>query len=320
MNVLDAYTEALTLERDGLDAAITRADETVVEAIELLYGCRGRVVVSGMGKCGYVGQKLAATFASTGTPATFLHPAEAIHGDLGYVDEDDVALVLSNSGETAEIVTMLPHLQRMGVKMVGMTGRPESTLGRASTVVVDTSVPREACPINMAPTTSTTTMLAVGDALAVVLMRKRDFGKQAYAVFHPGGSLGQKLLCTVEQLMHAGDEVPVVREDAIIRDAIYEITSKRLGATFVVDQQQRLAGILTDGDLRRIFQRDEHPLDLTVRACMTQRPITIRKEMLAVDALRLMEDKLITLLPVVDDREQVLGALHIHYLIRAGIG
>lgn len=320
MDPLAAFKAAFKTELDGLSACYSRADGSVVAAIDLLHGCRGRVVVSGMGKCGYVAQKLAATFASTGTPAAFLHPAEAIHGDLGYVGENDVALVLSNSGETVEIVTMLPHLARMGVKVVGMTGRPESTLAKASAVVLDSAVASEADPLNMAPTASTTLMLAMGDALACVLMQKRKFGKSDYAVFHPGGSLGQKLLCTVEQLMHTGDELPSVGENVLVRDAIYEISSKRLGATFVLDPQKRLAGILTDGDLRRVFQRDDHPLDLTVRACMTHRPVTIGREVLAVDALRLMEDKLITLLPVVDDQEHLIGALHVHYLIRAGIG
>jgi arabinose-5-phosphate isomerase len=320
MDSLNDYRDALALALEGLRGVIDRADERVAGAIDLLHGCRGRVVCCGMGKCGHVARKLAATFASTGCPATFLHPAEAIHGDLGFVDPDDVALLLSNSGETAEITALLPHLARRGVPIVALTGRPDSSLGRAAAAVIDTSVPREADPLNLAPTTSTTAMIAVGDALAVALMKRRHFDAQAYAVFHPGGSLGQKLLCRVGELMHAGDEVPRVHTDTPLRDALYEISSKRLGATFVVDDAGRLAGILTDGDLRRVLQLNDHPLDLPVARVMTQRPKHIAADLLAADALRFMEDHLITILPVLDAGHRPVGALHIHALIRAGIG
>lgn len=320
MNPLDDYLEALDHALTGLHAVRDRADAAVAHALDVLHGCRGRVVCCGMGKCGHVARKLAATFASTGSPATFLHPAEAIHGDLGFVDPDDVALVLSNSGETAEVVALLPHLRRRGVPIVALTAKPGSTLGLAATAIMDTGVPREADPLNLAPTASTTAMIAVGDALAVALMKRRGFDDAAYAVFHPGGSLGQKLLCGVAELMHTGDEVPMVAAGTPLRDALYEISSKRLGATFVVDANGRLAGILTDGDLRRVLQLNDHPLDLPVDRVMTQRPKHIPATMSAVDALRFMEDHLITILPVLDEAQRPVGALHIHTLIRAGIG
>lgn len=320
MDALTAYKRALEGAITGIQGLLERADEQVEQAVDLLYGCRGRIVVSGMGKCGHVGQKLVATFASTGTPALFLHPAEAIHGDLGNVARGDVALVLSNSGETAETTAMLPHLARMGVPLVAMTGKPGSTLGRAAAVVLNTAVPAELDPLNLAPTASTTAMLAAGDALAVVLMRRRGFTKNDYAQFHPGGSLGQKLLCTVADLMHTGDEIPTVPQDLRVREALYEISSKRLGATFVVDDARRLVGILTDGDLRRVMQLNEHPLDLPVRTVMTQRPKFIAGNLLASEALRFMEDNLITILPVLDEAHGIAGVLHIHALIRAGIG
>lgn len=320
MDTLSAYKHALEGAIAGLQGLLERADEQVERAVDLLYGCRGRIVVSGMGKCGHVGQKLVATFASTGTPALLLHPAEAIHGDLGNVARGDVALVLSNSGETAETTAMLPHLARMGVPIVAMTGKPGSTLGRAAAVVLNTAVPAELDPLNLAPTASTTAMLAAGDALAVVLMRRRGFTRNDYAQFHPGGSLGQKLLCTVADLMHTGEEIPTVPQDLRVRDALYEISSKRLGATFVVDDARRLVGILTDGDLRRVMQLNEHPLDLSVRTVMTQRPKFIAGNLLASDALRFMEDNLITILPVLDEAHGIAGVLHIHALIRAGIG
>jgi arabinose-5-phosphate isomerase len=320
MDPLTVYKNALSGAIAGIQGVLDRADDSIVQAVDLLFGCRGRVVVSGMGKCGHIGQKLVATFASTGTPALLLHPAEAIHGDLGNVARGDVALVLSNSGETAETTAMLPHLARMGVPVVAMTGKPESTLARAAAVVINTAVPAELDSLNLAPTASTTAMLAVGDALAVVLMQRRGFTKEDYAQYHPGGSLGQKLLCTVSDLMHTGSEIPCVHQDTRVRDALYEITSKRLGATFVVDAEARLVGILTDGDLRRVMQHNEHPLDLPVQAVMTQRPKSIAGGWLAVDALRFMEDGLITILPIVREDRTIAGVLHIHALIRAGIG
>ncbi len=321
MDILAAYRQSLTLERDALSAFIARTDAAILPAIDLLHGCRGRVAVVGMGKCGYVGRKLAATFSSTGTPAVYVHPAEALHGDLGFIGPDDVALILSNSGETSEICELLPHLKRRQLRAIAMTGRPGSTLGQYSDVVIDTSVAREADPIGMAPTASTTLMLAAGDALAAVLMARRGFTKEHYAACHPGGSLGQKLLCRVEELMHGGKDLPVVAEDVPLRDAIFEITSKRLGMTLVTNDRGGLAGIITDGDLRRIFQREPDALALPVRGLMTRNPRRIMRSALAVEALRFMEDCLITSLAVMEngDSDRAVGVLHIHDLVRAGI-
>ena len=311
--VVDAEAAALRSLSDGLDGRVQ-------QAVDLLHACRGRVVVIGMGKCAHIGQKIAATLASTGTPAAFVHPAEAIHGDLGFIDGADVALVLSNSGETAEIAALLPSLKRMELGVVALTGRPESTLGNASTVVLDTGVRHEGDPMNMAPMASTPAMLAVGDALSAVLMKKRGFSREDYAALHPGGSLGQKLLCTVKEIMHTGDALPITRSAVPIREAIFEITSKRLGATFVVDDDGALSGILTDGDLRRLMQKEPHPLEAKTASAMTRDPRRITSDVLAVDALRLMEqDSPVTILPVVDDRMRPVGALHIHDLIKAGI-
>ena len=315
----DAFHESLRFTQAALSSFLEREKPGLEQAVECLFGCRGKVVVCGMGKCGFVGQKLAATFNSTGTPAAFLHPAEAIHGDLGMVHPSDVVLMLSNSGETSEIVVLLPILKQMRVHLIALTGRPESTLGKQSDAVIDTSVAREADPLDTAPTASTTVMLAAGDALSAVLMHKREFGTEDYARFHPGGSLGRRLLCTVESLMHTGKQMPVIHQDAEVRKAIYEISSKRMGATMVIDDDGVMVGMLTDGDLRRLFERDEHPLLLPAGAVMSRRPRTITAEKMAVDALQLMEENLITSLPVLDSSGKPRGIVHLHDLLRAGI-
>ncbi len=320
MTELESFREVLAVEMDAIRAFSDRLDESIEEVIERLLACRGRIAVIGMGKCGHVARKIAATFASTGTPSVFVHPAEALHGDLGFVDEDDVALVLSYSGETMEITELLPHLQRMGVRIIAMTGGKESTLAQYARHVLDMAVEREAAPIQMAPTASSTLMLAVGDALASVLMKKREFGKEDYAKLHPGGSLGQKLLCTVDELMRTGKDLPAVSEDVPLSEALVEVTSKRMGAVVAVDDTGVMTGILTDGDIRRIFQRDRQPLDLPLRSVMTRLPKHIRAGELAVNALHHMEENRIAMLPVVDPQMRALGMIHIHDLVRAGIG
>ena len=319
MNVAAEFRKVLEIESQALQQLLGRADKDIDKAIDCLDRCEGKIVVCGMGKCSHVGRKIAATFVSTGTPAAFLHPAEAIHGDIGYVSPTDVALVLSYSGETDEIVAVLPPLKRLGLKIVAITGRPESTLGKTSDAVINVSVEREADPIGMVPMSSTTAMMAVGDALAAVFMLKRNFGKEEYAALHPGGSLGQKLLCQVSDLMHTGEAIPHALETASVREAIVEMTSKRLGAIFLTDDAGALVGILTDGDLRRLFQDNPQPLDVRASGIMTRGPKCVRPGDLAVDALRLMEDRYITILPVVDEEGKPVGALHIHDLIRAGI-
>lgn len=319
-DTLSEFRRAMEIEHRAVLAVLERSDEGISDAVDCLYGCRGKIVAVGMGKCGFIAQKIAATLLSTGSAAVFLHPAEALHGDLALVTPQDVALILSNSGETEEITALLPHLKRFPVRIVALTGYPESTLGRHSDAVINTRVDQEADPLDIAPTASTTVMLAVGDALASVLMKRRGFTKDDYAVYHPGGSIGQKLLCRVEALMHTGKDLPVVTEEVALQDAIFEMTSKRLGCAFVVNETGEITGILTDGDLRRILQREKQPLSLPVRSWMTRRPKVINREMLAVEALRFMEDNLITILPVIDPDRKPIGALHIHDLIRAGIG
>ena len=319
MNVAAEFRKVLEIESQALQQLLGRADKDIDKAIDCLDRCEGKIVVCGMGKCSHVGRKIAATFVSTGTPAAFLHPAEAIHGDIGYVSPSDAALVLSYSGETDEIVAVLPPLKRLGLKIVAITGRPGSTLGTSSDAVINVSVDREADPLDMVPTSSTTAMMAVGDALAAVFMLKRNFGKEDYAALHPGGSLGQKLLCQVSDLMHTGETIPVAPETVSVREAIVEMTSKRLGAIFLTGDAGTLVGILTDGDLRRLFQDNPQPLDVRTSGIMTRGPKRAQPNDLAVDTLRLMEDSYITILPVVDPEGKPIGALHIHDLIRAGI-
>ena len=319
MDVAAEFRKVLELEAQALQQLLGRADTDIEDAVKLLSNCEGKIVVCGMGKCSHVGQKIAATFVSTGTPAAFVHPAEAIHGDIGYVSPSDAALVLSYSGETDEIVAVLPPLKRLGLKIVAITGRPGSTLGTSSDAVINVSVDREADPLDMVPTSSTTAMMVVGDALAAVFMLKRNFGKEDYAALHPGGSLGQKLLCQVSDLMHTGETIPVAPETVSVREAIVEMTSKRLGAIFLTGDAGTLVGILTDGDLRRLFQDNPQPLDVRTSGIMTRGPKRAQPNDLAVDTLRLMEDSYITILPVVDPEGKPIGALHIHDLIRAGI-
>ncbi len=319
MDVVSAFRAAVKIEQEALAAFLDRIDGSIAAAITALSECEGRIVVVGVGKSGIIGRKIAATLASVGSPAVFLHAAEALHGDFGFVGPGDVALILSSSGETPEIKAILPHIAGRGVPVVAMTSRPESSLGRAAAAVIDTRVEREADSMNLAPTASTTLMLAAGDGLACVLMRLRGFGEADYAKLHPGGSLGRRMLCRVDALMHAGDAMPVCAGGVALRTAIVEVTAKRLGCTLVADAEGKLAGIVTDGDLRRALQENEHPLDLPVDLIMTKAPQCAEAGWLAADALALMEEKLITMLPVVDAAGCPLGVLHIHDLVGAGI-
>lgn len=320
MDIQSAFRNVISVEAKALEHLAEAVDESAVRAVKLLQQCAGKVVVIGMGKCGHVGQKIAATLASTGMPAQFVHPAEAIHGDLGYLQESDVVLLLSNSGETAEITELLPHLKQRGHRLLAITGRASSTLGTACDVVLPIAIDEEGDPFNLAPMASTTAMLALGDALASVLMQVNEFTHEAYSQLHPGGSLGQQLLSQVESLMHHGAFLPLCTSDTLLRDALVVITSKRLGTVFVVDEGQQLLGLISDGDVRRIFQVESEPLDRPVTDFMVPFPKTTHPKALSVDALRKMEKSLITCLPVVDDCKVVVGALHIHDLVRAGIG
>ena len=309
----------LRLEAAGILALVPRLDQTFVRAVDLLHGCRGRVIVAGMGKSGLIGRKIAATLASTGTPAYFLHPAEAVHGDLGLVAPDDVILAISNSGETSELLALLEHLKRLATPIVLLTGNARSTLARQCDVVLDVSVAEEACPMNLAPTTSTTAVLAIGDALAMVLLDRKGLTPEDYAALHPKGALGWRALFRVADLMHTGGAVPVVHEDTAMKDVVVEMTAKRLGITTVVDGGGRLVGVVTDGDLRRLHLREASVLGLRARDCMTREPKLIRGDDLAAKALEVMEAFAITSLVVVDAVGQPHGVIHMHDILRAKI-
>jgi arabinose-5-phosphate isomerase len=316
-----AAARALEIEAAAVNDLIGRLDERFDRAVALVLACQGKVVVTGMGKSGLVGQKVASTLASTGTPAFFLHPAEGSHGDLGMIHRSDLLLAISYSGETEEVVRLLPVLRRLGVPIVAMTGRPASTLGRAADVVLDCAVRQEACPMNLAPTASTTAAMALGDALAVALIERRGFKPDDFALLHPGGALGRRLLIRVGDLMHTGDAVPLVRPDTLMRDALFEITSKRLGVTGVVDAAGRLVGVITDGDLRRaLIAQGDGLLGRRAEEVMTRQPKRIERDELAARALRMMEGRITSLFVFDRAEDQVpVGILHIHDLLKAGV-
>lgn len=310
---------ALEIETRAVGALTPRIGSAFAQACRMCLQCQGRVVVTGMGKSGHIAGKIAATLASTGTPAFFLHPAEAGHGDLGMITRVDALLALSNSGETPELVLLLPHLKRLGVPLMVLTGRADSTLGRAAEVVLDVSVPEEACPLNLAPTASTTATLAMGDALAVSVLEARGFTAQDFARSHPGGALGRKLLLHVEDLMRTGDAIPRVAPEAPLRDGLLEMSRKGLGMTVVVDSAQRILGVFTDGDLRRALDRQIDVHKTLMKAVMTVNGKSIGARDLAAEAVHLMEVHGITALPVTDAQGRLVGALNVHDLLRAGV-
>jgi arabinose-5-phosphate isomerase len=311
---LETARRVLRIEAEALGELLQRLDERFEQAVELLLACKGRVVVIGMGKSGLIGRKIAATLSSTGTPSVFLHPAEAVHGDLGMLMRDDVVLAVSYGGETEEIISLLETIKRLGLRMVTLSGHPRSTIAAASDSVLDVSVKEEACSLNLAPTASTTAAMAMGDALAVSLLDRRGFGAGDFAALHPGGRLGKKLL-RVENLMHAGENMPRVAVTAKMPDVIYEMSKKGLGMTTVVDGEGRLAGILTDGDLRRLMQqRGAAAIDLVVGDCVNRNPQTVGPGELAGSALRIMEERKITSLVVADAERRPLGVVHLHDL------
>jgi arabinose-5-phosphate isomerase len=311
---LETAKRVLRIEAQAIEGMLGRLDERFDRAVELLFQCQGRVVVTGMGKSGLIGRKIAATFSSIGTPSLFLHPAEAMHGDLGMLVREDVLLAVSYSGETEEIIALLDTVKRLGIPLVTLTGDPRSTLAAASSVVLDISVKEEACTLNLAPTASTTASMAMGDALAIVLLERRGFGPADFAVLHPGGRLGKKLQ-RVESLMHAGGAVPRVRVHTKMPDIIYEMSQKGLGMTTVVEDSDRLVGVLTDGDLRRLMQeRKGETFALTAGECMTRNPVTTAPNELASAALNLMEQRKITSVVVVDADNRVRGVVHLHDL------
>lgn len=311
--------KVLGIEANAIRELIDRVGDDFLAALDLVLESRGRVVVSGIGKSGHIARKIASTLASTGTPAYFVHAAEAGHGDLGMIRPEDVFICISYSGESSELLSIVPLVKRQGAKLIAITGQPDSTLAREADVHLDAAVGQEACPLNLAPTASTTAALALGDALAVVLLDARGFSEADFARSHPGGSLGRKLLTHVSDVMRKGDDVPIVPVDATLSDAILEITRKRLGMTAVVDATGKVAGIFTDGDLRRSVERVENLKAATIASVMSPAPHRIRPQALAVEAVALMERHKINQLLVVDDQEALVGALNMHDLFRAKV-
>lgn len=322
MGYLETAAKVLLEEAEAIKAEIEQLDNSFIDAVDLILASKGRVICTGMGKSGHVARKVAATLASTGTPALYLHPAEGIHGDLGMVTSDDILLAFSNSGETQEIINLLPSLRRIGAKIIAVVGNRTSTLAKHSEAVLYVNVDKEACPMGLAPTTSTTVSLALGDALAIVLLEQHQFTPENFAVFHPGGSLGRKLLLKVENIMHSGEDNPIVYDNATVSEALFIMTEKGLGATNVVDAEGNLLGLVTDGDIRRGLKAGNDFLNWPVEAMMTKQPRTITKEKLATEALRLMDNHLprpITVLPVIDENGKSIGMIHITDLLRRGI-
>ena len=318
-DLIDSAQRTIRLELEAVQELLPRIDADFIKACELILSCKGRVVVVGMGKSGHIGNKIAATLASTGTTSFFVHPAEASHGDMGMITKDDIVLALSNSGSTAEIVTLLPLIKRLGIRLISMTGNPDSPLAKAAEVNLDARVSQEACPLNLAPTSSTTASLVLGDALAIALLEARGFTAEDFAFSHPGGALGRRLLLKVENVMHSGESLPQVKRGTSLRDALLEMTQKGLGMTVVMEDDGRLAGIFTDGDLRRTLDKGIDVRQALIDEVMTPHGKTARAEMLAAEALKIMEDHKISALVVVDDQDKPVGALNMHDLLRAGV-
>ena len=333
MNLRQMAKDVIRIERDTLTRLMKRIDSNFEKACTLILRSRGRVVVTGMGKPGFIAQKVSATLSSTGTPSLFLHPAEALHGDLGRVVKEDVIVAFSSSGRTEEILKLLPIVQKIGSKLISFTGDPKSPLAKASDIVLDVSVSKEACPLNLAPTASTTAMLAIGDALALTLLEKKGFKSEDFAFYHPGGNLGKKLSAKVSELMRKGKDNPLVSMDMRVKDVLYRITNARAGSATVVDARGRLAGIFTDGDLRRHLKdaasngpatkasaggRDRSLLNLRISQVMTKRPITVREDQRASEAFEILRSRRIDEVPVVDKKGKPVGLLDVQDLLKAG--
>jgi arabinose-5-phosphate isomerase len=317
--ILDDAREVLELEAQGILNLIPKLGPEFAKAVETIYQIKGRVILTGIGKAGIVARKIVATLNSTGTPALFLHPVEAMHGDLGMVTSKDIVLAISNSGETGELTLLLPSLKQIGTKLISFVGNPESSLAKQSDLVIDVGVEKEACPLGLAPTTSTTAALAMGDALAVALIKRHQFNHQDFKRFHPGGSLGERLSVKVSEVMLTGEQVPMVSPKQTLFEAIQEMDAKDLGATLVVEEPDRkLVGILTDGDLRRLFKRKSSLEETLTEQVMTLDPKAISPDVRASEALEMMEQYLITILPIVDSHKRVLGILHLHDLLGKG--
>ena len=317
VDVLSIAKQLFSDEISGLNAICDSLDVNFIEAVNLLFACEGKIVVSGMGKSGHVGNKIAATFASTGTSAFFMHPAEALHGDLGVVGSKDLLLAISYSGESDELSAIIPILKRKGIKVIAIVGNLDSTLAKLATCVLSIKIDKEACPLNLAPTTSTTATLVLGDALAVALLSLRDFRPEDFALSHPGGSLGRKLLTTVQDIMHSGERLPLVLPSAKLKEVVVEISQKGLGLVAVVDAEQVLLGVITDGDLRRVLDSEQDVRTLSAQEFMTVNPKVIHHTNLAVDAVEIINNYKIGGLLVVDDQNKVVGAFNLHDLFKA---
>ncbi|MBQ3442242.1 MAG: KpsF/GutQ family sugar-phosphate isomerase [Selenomonadaceae bacterium] len=320
--IKDKAIETLRIEAAAIEALIARVDDEFIAAVERIMRCRGRVVVTGMGKSGHVGRKIAATLSSTGTPSFFMHPAEAYHGDLGMLTERDILIAISNSGESSEIVNILPVVRRIGAEIIAMCGKRTSTLGKNCDYFINIGVEREACPLGLAPTASTTATLAMGDALAMALMDEKNFTSNDFALFHPGGALGRKLLLTVGDVMHSGKDNPIVTVGATAKDALFEMTAKGLGAVSVVDEQNKFVGLVTDGIIRRALEKSRSFIDEPVEHIMFEQPLIISADKLAAAALSVMEKhkpRPVTVLPVIDKNNFPVGMIHITDLLRQGV-
>lgn len=318
-NITDLAKEVLDIEAHSILKLKNNINGCFEKAIDILYACKGRVIVTGMGKSGIIGKKIAATLSSTGTPSYFLHPAESTHGDSGIITREDVIIAISNSGETKELLNLLPLIKRFGVQMIAMTGGLNSTLAKTSDVTLDISVEKEACPLNKAPTASTTATLAMGDALAVCLLEKRGFSEEDFLVFHPGGALGKGILYKVEELMIKGEQLPLASEDELFTDVIELISAKKLGVAVLTDKSGIMTGVLTDGDIRRTLIKHKNVQGLKAKEVMTVNPKTVLNDDLAAKALNLMEKYSITALTITDENKKPVGILHIHDLLRAGV-
>lgn len=319
-NIIEIAKKVLSIEADSVEQLKDRINEDFLKAVEIIHNSKGRVVVTGMGKSGLIGRKIAATLASTGTPSFFMHPAEASHGDLGMVTEEDVVIAISNSGETEEVIKLIPFFKYFNVKIIAITGNVYSTLAQQADVVLDVSVKEEACPFGFIPTASTTSTLAMGDALSVALIMRNGFKKEDFAFFHPGGSLGRKMLTKVRDLMHTGEELPIAYTDTVMLEALLEISSKRLGVVVIVDKDRKIVGIITDGDVRRGIQKwGKELFDLKASQIMTPNPKLINEEELAAVALSKMQKHSITSLVVPDSNGTLKGIIHIHDILKKGI-
>ncbi len=319
LNLIDSAKEVFDIEANSVLKLKERLGDSFVKAVDIIYASKGKVVVTGMGKSGLIGRKIASTLCSTGTPAVFLHPAESTHGDSGIISRNDVVIAISNSGETSELLNLLPLILRFGVPLIGVTGGLNSTLAQKSDVVLDISVEKEACPLNKAPTASTTATLAMGDAIAVCLLKKRGFSYEDFLLYHPSGSLGKGILYRVDELMVKGDKLPLISQDVSFEDAIVFISEKRLGTALLIDKNSKLQGVLTDGDIRRAVIKHPDVSRLMVKDVMTKNPKTICADELCAKALAIMEKYSITSLAVVDENNVPIGLLHIHDLLRAGV-